>query len=157
MKWVAIDLNKQIIFYPKMADMARCLGWRVLSESVRFTYLFDSKHRKSLSLSGQCLWIENRGWGWRRKKKGNTAHSPSLNSSERRVANGEMGGRWRLQKQMCAQDPSGSQILSVWAKTLFCSRCCLWWLCGSVWPSLLPNHKPCYFSAIPLGHVVYCL
>lgn len=72
--------------------------------------------------------------GLKKEEGGNTAHNPSLNSSERRVANEEMRRRGELQKQMCAQDPSGSQILSVWAKTLFCSRCCLSLV--AVWLSL---------------------
>lgn len=39
---------------------------------------------------------------------------------------------------MCAQDPSGSQTLSVWAEnSLLLQVLCLWELCVCVCPSLL--------------------
>lgn len=112
----------------------------MLSESVRYHFPFNSNTGKVCH--SQSLWKGTRGWGLKRKKGGNTVQSPSLNSSERRVANEEMrrsGGNYK--NKYVPQIHLEARYSVCGQKSLFCSRCCLWWLCGLVYPSLSPNHR----------------
>lgn len=95
MNWVATVLIKQIRHYLKAAQTARCLDEGCWVNQLDFVSPLISSTGKVCHC---CLCKRKRGWGWRRKKRGNAAQSPSLNSSERRVANEEMRRRGKIKK-----------------------------------------------------------
>lgn len=87
----------------------------MLSESVRYHFPFNSNTGKVCH--SQSLWKGIRGWGLKTNKRRQHSTKPILKFLWKE------GGIWgdeeewgKLQKQICAPDPSGSQILSVWAK-----------------------------------------
>lgn len=146
MNWAAIVLTKKIRLYPKAAEIARSLGWRVLIESVRSRFHFDSKTRKGLSLLVTVCGREREGEVEKGKRR-QSSTEPILKFLRKEGADEEMRRRGKLQKQMCAQDPSGSQTLSVWAKNSLLFQVLS---LVAVWLSLpLPCTKPQAIPSLP--------
>lgn len=115
---------------------------KVLSESVRFRFPFESKHRKGLSLLVTVCGKEREG-GVEEGKRRQCSTKPILKFLWKE------GGQWRDEeegenyKNKCVPKIHLEARYSVCGqKALFCSRCCLWWLCASICPSHSPNHKP---------------
>lgn len=101
---------------PKAAERARSVaGCRVTAEWIAlllFPLSFQAQER-SVTI-GHCLWKKREG-GDEEGKRRPSSTKPILKclwKGQRK----RWGERGKLQKQMRAQDPSGSQILSVWAE-----------------------------------------
>lgn len=142
MNWATIVLTKQTRLYPKAAESARCRGWRALSESVRFCFPFYFRRRESLSLLVTVCGREREG-GAEEGKKRQCSTKPILKFLWKGHGKGRNEAEGGNYKNKCVPKIHLEARSSVCGqKPLFCSRCCLWWLHGSVCPSLLPNHKP---------------
>ena len=139
MNWATTVLTKQIRHYLKAAQTARYLDEGCWVNELDFVSPLIPSTGKVCHC---CLRKRKRGWGWRRKKRGNAAQSPSLNSSGRRVANEEMRRRGKITKTNVCPGSIWKPDTQCVGKNPLRSRCRLWWLCGSVRPSLSPNHKP---------------
>lgn len=140
---------------PKAAETTRSIGCRVIAEWIALLLFLLSFQAQERSVTiGHCLWKKREG-GVEEGKRRLCSTKPILKflwKGRGRGRDEEEGGNY---KNKCVPKTHLEARYSVCGqKTLFGSRCCLWWLCGSASPSLAPNHKPFPFLQDTELHVV---